>query len=283
VQLPHFGGHIERYMGTMANEIRKLPGATFSNPAQRRGYDSEVHSALTLKEFERHLVDFIVNVYHQRLHSELGMSPRKKWELGVLGDADSPGTGVMPIPEDPLRIRLDFMPFFERTVQQYGIQIDEISYYDSVLDPYINAADPENPKAKRKFLVRRDPRDISKIYFLDPADGRYVEIAYRNRGYPPISAWELQEVQQELKRRGLKDIDEHQIFEALERMRARIEDAKQKTKAARRQATRTPKVQKTPIRERPQSTAAASEPPKTVDDDPFGAPILPFDEVSLTR
>lgn len=283
VLLPHFGGHIERYMGTMANEIRKLPGATFSNPAQRRGYDSEAHSALTLKEFERHIVDFIVNVYHQRPHSELGTSPRKKWEIGVLGDANSPGTGVMPIPEDPLRIRLDFMPFFERTVQQYGIQIDEISYYDSVLDPYISAADPENPKAKRKFLVRRDPRDISKIYFLDPADGRYVEIAYRNRGYPPMSAWELQEVQQELKRRGLKDIDEHQIFEALERMRARIEDAKQKSKTARRQATRAPKAHKPSTQERSQPTAAASEPAKTASDDPFSSPILPFDEVSLTR
>ena len=292
VLLPHYGGHIERLMGTMANEIRKLPGATFSNPAQRKGYDSEKHSALTLREFEQHIVDFIVNVYHQRVHSQLGMSPRRKWELGVLGDATTTGSGVMPVPEDPLRIRLDFMPFFERSVQQYGIKIDHITYYDHVLEPYINSVDPENPKEKREFLVRRDPRDISKIYFFDPADNRYVSIAYRNIGKPAMSAWELKEVQQALKAEGKRDVDEHMIFEALERMRARIEEAKQKTKAARRQATRNPQSNgvrpvATPMPKLPNPapdayvTHSATSP--APDDDPFAQPIQPFDEISLTR
>lgn len=288
VMLPHFGGHIERLMGTMANEIRKLPGTTFSNPVQRKGYNSEGHAALTIKEFERHLVEFIVNVYHQRVHSQIGMPPRRKWELGVLGDADSMGTGVMPIPEDPLRIRLDFMPYFERSVQQYGIQIDGISYYDKVLDPYINAPDPDNPKAKRTFLVRRDPRDISKVYFFDPVDNRYVALPYRNIGYPAMSAWELREVQQKLKAQGMRHVNEHMIFEALDRMRVRIEEAKQKTKAARRQATRIPiapvpkVVQKTePAQE--QVPTSENPPASAVDDDPFAQPIRPFDEISISR
>lgn len=288
VMLPHYGGHIERLMGTMANEIRKLPGATFSNPAQRKGYDSEKHAALTLKEFERHIVDFIVNVYHQRVHSQLGMAPRRKWELGVLGDSESTGTGVLPIPADPLRIRLDFMPYFERSVQQYGIQIDNISYYDHVLDPYINAPDLDNPKAKRVFLVRRDPRDISKVYFFDPADNRYVAIPYRDLGHPAMSAWELKEVQQALKNEGRRDVDEYAIFAALDRMRVRIEEAKGKTKAARRQAVRTP------VAAAPKPAIKRAAPPveprggevgatMAEEDDPFALPIVPFDEVSVTR
>jgi len=284
VMLPHYGGHIERLMGTMANEVRKLPGATFSNPTQRKGYDSERHAALTLKEFERHIVDFIVNVYHQRVHSQLGMAPRRKWELGVLGDSESTGTGVLPIPADPLRIRLDFMPYFERSVQQYGIQIDNISYYDHVLDPYINAPDLDNPKAKRVFLVRRDPRDISKVYFFDPADNRYVAIPYRDIGHPAMSAWELKEVQQALKTEGRRDVDEYAIFAALGRMRARIEEAKGKTKAARRQAVRVP------VGAAPKPTLKSHLDPldgeggaTTTDDDPFALPIVPFDEVSVTR
>src|SRR5699024_10123346 len=80
VKAPHYGGHIERLMGTAANELRKLPGATFSNPKERRGYNSEKEAALTLRELEQQLVDFIVNVYHKRWHSELGMSPLKRWE-----------------------------------------------------------------------------------------------------------------------------------------------------------------------------------------------------------
>ncbi len=288
VMLPHFGGHIERLMGTMANEIRKLPGTTFSNPSQRKGYNSEGHSALTIKEFERHIVEFIVNVYHQRVHSQIGMPPRRKWEIGVLGDGDVIGTGVMPIPEDPLRIRLDFMPYFERSVQQYGVQIDGITYYDKVLDPYISAPDPDNPKAKRSFLIRRDPRDISKVYFFDPTDSRYVPLPYRNIGHPVMSAWELREVQQKLKAQGMRHVDEHMIFEALDRMRVRVEEAKHKTKAARRQATRTPVVPppKTPSISLPtqdQTLSSGSPAAVSVEDDPFAQPILPFDEISVSR
>lgn len=279
VLLPNYGGHIERLMGTMGSEIHKLPGTTFSNTAQRKGYDSEGQSALTLKEFERHIVDFIVNVYHQRAHSQLGTSPLKRWEQGVLGNVTSPGTGVFPAPTDPMRIRLDFMPYFERSVQQYGIQIDNIFYYDPVLDPYINSTDSNNPKVKRNFLIRRDPRDISKVYFLDPSDGRYIPVPYRNIGFPAMSAWELRTVQAALKAEGRRDIDEHVIFEALNRMRARVEDAKNKTKAARRQATRKP-VESAPV------SVSSSEnvtPPASVTDDPFATPIRPFDEVSLSR
>ncbi len=288
VMLPHMGGHIERLMGVAANEIRKLPGTTFANPAQRKGYDSEATAALTLKEFERHLVDFIVNVYHQKVHSAIGMPPKRMWELGILGDATKTGRGVLPIPEDPLRLRLDFLPFFDRSVQNYGIQIENITYYDPILDPYINAVDLDNPKAKREFLVRRDPRDISKIYFLDPADNRYSAIPYRNIGFPAMSAWELKDVLAKLKAEGRKDVDENLIFEALGRMRANIEESKAKTKAARRKATRIPI---TPVK--PAITASSDDPvvnpgvpasaPVFSDDDPFSMPIQPFDEVSLTR
>lgn len=288
VLLPHMGGHIERLMGVMANESRKLPGATFSNIRQRRGYDSEGQAALTLKEFETHIVDFIVNVYHQRIHSSLGVTPKRKWEMGILGEADAPGTGLFPMPEDPLRIRLDFMPYVERSIQNYGVQIDQICYYDSVLDPYVNSADPENPKLKRQFLIRRDPRDISKVYFLDPVDNRYVTIPYRNIGFPAMSLWELKQVQANLREEGRKDVDENLIFETLNRMRARVEDAKGKTKAARRQATRVP------IASKPKVALVSAEPSNQEisgnnlsaiadEEDPFAMSIRPFDEVLLTR
>ena len=62
------------------------------------------------------------------------------------------------------------MPYEERTVQRHGIVIDEIPYYDDVLRPWINATDPRDAtgKRKRKFIIRRDPRDLSRIYFYDP-------------------------------------------------------------------------------------------------------------------
>lgn len=287
---PHYGGHIERLMGTMANQIRQWPGATFSNPFQRKGYDSEGESALTLREFQYLLVEFIVNVYHQRNHSQLGMPPRRKWELGVLGDATVPGVGIPPVPSNPAKLILDFMPFVTRSVQQYGIQIDLINYYDPILKPYINSVDPENPKNRREFILRRDPRDISKVYFYDPIEKAYYPIPYANMGHPAMSLWELNEVKRQLKAEGKKQVDEDIIFDALGRMRAAIQKAQASTKSARRQATRQPSLQKKVVLseklngvEESGAIAIQSNPTWSIEDDPFAQPITPFDEVSLSR
>ena len=288
VTLPHYGGHIERLMGTAAKELHKIPGTTFANTKDRQGYSSEDEAVMTLDEFETNLVDYIVNVYHQQKHGGIGMPPIRKWSLGVMGDDKHPGSGLAPIPGDPVRIALDFMPYIERTVQQYGVQIDHINYYGPELDPYINAADPDHPEAKRKFLFRRNPRNISKIYFLDPKSKAYVELPYRYVGHPAMSLWELREVLAFLKKEGVKDIDEPRIFEALERQRRNIAAAKEKTKSARRKATRDPATAtrpKSPV-ERPAGALPDAVLPAShaeADRDPFAMPIKPFDEVSLTR
>ncbi|QID19360.1 transposase [Nitrogeniibacter mangrovi] len=288
VKVPHYGGHIERYMGTSGGEIRTLPGTTFSNTRERKGYDSEKESALTLKEFEQRLVDFIVNVYHKRLHSELEMPPLRKWEIGLLGDSTQPGKGIPEVPSNPHRLRLDFLPFVERTIQPYGVVIDDVFYYHEVLNPWINATEPNQSRIKRKFIIRRDPRDISVVYFYDPEAREYYEIPYRNAAHPPISLWELRAAQKRLRAEGEAHVDEEAIFDAVERMRARVEAAVTKTKAARRQIHRI-KTTKRQAKSRATQPAERAAPERTelqvdrtpmsdpMDDDIFGSPIQPFD------
>jgi putative transposase len=72
VKTPHYGGHIERLMGTVATEIHALPGTTFSNPKQRGEYDPAKQASMTYHELERWLTQFIVGVYHQRVHRGIG-------------------------------------------------------------------------------------------------------------------------------------------------------------------------------------------------------------------
>lgn len=284
VKVPHYGGHIERLMGTMANEIRNLPGATFSSPAKRKGYNSEANAAMTLREFEQHLVDFIVNIYHKKIHSELETTPLAKWEKGILGDDFTLGTGLPALPEDSRKVRLDFMPFLERTVQPYGILVDEISYYSEVLNPWINASDPEQSRQKRKFLIRRDPRDISKVYFYDPEACQYFDIPYRNIGHPSMSLWELREVRKKLKEEGAAQVDETAIFEALDRMRMRVAEAKLKSKKARRIVARNPSS-KDSINTHKQAGIVLQnmELPENdlVIDDIFSEPVKPFDDIVM--
>jgi putative transposase len=234
VATPHWGGHIERLLGTFLKEIHTLPGTTFSNPKERGEYNSEKQAAMTLSEFEKWLAIFIIEVYHQRLHSALKTSPIRKYEEDIFGSKERPGAGLLARILDEDRLRLDFMPYIERTVQTYGVVIDEIHYYHDVLRRFINQIDPENPRRKRQFTFKRDPRDISIIYFFDPELKQYFAVPYRDTSHPPISLWELREVRRQLEREGREEVDENLIFDAYERMRAQEEKSIRETKRVRR-------------------------------------------------
>ncbi len=273
VATPHFGGHIERMLGTLAKEIHALPGTTFSHPAMRAEYDPDGQAAMTLPEFERWLTTYITQVYHQKLHTGLGTSPSKQYEKGIFGDGKQPGTGLPPRILDEDRIRLDFMPFEERTIQGYGIVIDEVHYANDVLRSYVHRKNEDG--TKQKFLFRRDPRDISVVYFFDPDQKEYSAVPYRDSSRPAISLWELRESTKLLKSQGASVVDEAAIFAAYEQMRHLEEVAKKTTKKVRRSHERR-------IGHRHVHASVLPPPVDEADPDPpsFDAgTIMPFDEL----
>jgi putative transposase len=275
VRKPWYGGHIERLLGTALKEIHTLPGTTFSNPSEKGRYDSERKAILTLGELEQWLATFFIQVYHQRVHSALGVSPLKRYEQGIFGDGTQPGRGLPARCTNEAKLRLDFMPCLERTVQRSGLTIDGIHYYADVLRPWIGARDPDNCRRNRKFIVRRDPRDISVVYFYDPDLERYFEIPYRDRSRPPLSIWELREVQRHLRKEGRQSVDEELIFDAYARMRAIEESALRNTQSARRNE------QRRRLHARVEKPGLASEAGPAVGQSLLQATdkIQPFDEV----
>ncbi|WP_186016276.1 Mu transposase C-terminal domain-containing protein [Burkholderia gladioli] len=276
VARPHFGAHIERLLGTLSTEIKTLPGTTFSNVKERGDYDSVGKAALTLSEFEEWLTTYVVKVYHLRMHSGIGMPPMAMYRKGIFGDERQPGIGLPARIQDEDRLRLDLMPFEERTVQDYGVLIDEIHYYSDVLRRWINAPDPQKPKYKRKFMFRRDPRDISAIWFYDPELGQYFAIPYRDTSHPPISVWELREAKKALEEQGRLHVDERAIFDAYERMRE-IERAAQANTTAARRAQQRRKLGLAA----PKPRGSDMPPIALADDVPLANPpsIMPFDEL----
>lgn len=279
VATPHYGAHIERLLGTLNGEIHAVAGTTFSNPRQRGEYDSEAHAAMSLSEFEKWFTILCVEAYHQRPHSQLGMPPLAKWQEGILGTKKAPGIGMPQRITDELRLKLDLMPFEMRTVQHYGIVWDKIEYQHDVLRRWINALNPDQPKLKRKFLCRRDPRDISVIWFYDPEVQQYYAIPYRNTSHPAISIWELREAHKraEAERPDLP-VDELAIFAAYEKMQRIEEDAKRLTKTVRRnQERRRLGLQNARAHIKEAATRSTPPPPP-----PSGLPtrsITPFEDV----
>jgi len=237
VATPNYGGHIESYLGTLMDEIHEIPGTTFSNPSERGEYDSDAKAILTLKELEKWVTIQVLGRYHQRIHSQIAMPPIKKFELGILGDTNIIGRGIPPRIQNEDRILLDFMPFVQRTIQDYGVLFENITYYSNVLRRWINAKDPEQPKLKRKFTFRYDPRDISTLLFLDPELNIYYPIPYRTTSRPAITIWELREAFKRSKETyNDQQINEDMIFSSYEELREIERKAAKATKAVRRNA-----------------------------------------------
>lgn len=229
---PHYGGHIERLAGTLGKKVHALPGATFSNPKQRGEYKSDAKAQMTLRELQHWLVNLIVGVYHNRVHDGIGCPPVARWNEGIVGSERFRGVGIFdPIPNQR-RMRLDFLPFETRTVQPEGIVWDKIWYRDPLLSQWVRA---DEGRRRRKFKVRRDPTDISKLYFLDPALNDYVEIPYRDYGRPSISLWDYRAAEAWLRRQGKAAENEQEIFDAYEEMHRITAEAAKQTKRVRRE------------------------------------------------
>lgn len=237
VKVPRYGGHIERLQGTLLREIHDLPGTTFSSIKDRGEYDSEKRAVMTKDEFEKLLVDLICNDYHRRPHSALGMPPLRMWELGIFGGAGIRGVGMPPRPADRLTVVLDFLPSYSRTVQPDGVSLDGLRYYAEALRPWIGMKDGDTGKA-RSHVFRRDPRDISAIWFYDPDLKQYFKVPLADQRAPAFSIWEHRQAKAELIKAGHDPSDERAVFKSIGDRRAMVEESAARTKKARRDAQR---------------------------------------------
>lgn len=235
VKKPRYGAYIERYLGTVAEELKSLPGATFSSPDERGCYDSSGNAALTFSELEKYLANNIVGDYHQRMHSELNMSPIAKWHEGVFGTAQIPGRGLPPFVLDENRLRLDFMPYFEATIQSDGVQWEYIHYYDDVFRHWYRVMDPDHPMKSLNHRFHYHPRDISSLFFYDRKESRYFSIPYRDPSQPPMSKWERDSIRRKLHSDGVEKINEELIFATRKKNHALVEKAVEETKQQRRE------------------------------------------------
>ena len=219
---PHFGGHIERYIGTMMGAVHLLPGTTFSNVGEKGDYPSEERARLTLPDLERWLALQIAGVYHLSMHSALGTTPLAAWEQGIT-------RRKYPLrnPPDETEFFLDFLPAVPRRIQRDGIHFCNILYWDSILSPWAG-------RLKQLLLVKYDPRNLSRVYVRDP-NGHHWPIPYANLGRPPVALWELEEARKELRKEGKRAHAEKAIFASIAEQRRIVHDAVRSSKERRRQ------------------------------------------------
>jgi putative transposase len=257
---PHFGGIIERLIGTMMQLVHELPGTTFSNTSQRGTYDSDGKAVLTVAELQAWLA-LATACYHGQVHETLGRTPAGVWAEQVA----AAGASVTVASETAFLV--DFLPVIRRTLSRSGFVIDHVQYYCDALKPWI-----ARRERLGKFVLRRDPRDISRIWALDPDGTAYLEVPYRMLSRPPISVWEQQAAVARLRELGRAEVDEDVLFSMVAQMREITEEAAATTRKARRDQQRR---LGTPARPRPQ---AELTPPPAPEAD-AGRAVRPFDVI----
>ena len=229
VRTPHYGGHIERLIGTMMGKVHLLPGTTFSDVRAKGDLDPSKSAAMTLDEVESWLAHAIAGVYHRELHRSIGVTPLVAWQRGLEGNDDQPGRGSTTPVVDARKFLIDFLPMERRLVRRQGVFLHTITYWSDVLRTLIGE--------REKMVVRYDPRDLSRVYLWAP-DGRYYDLSYADLRRPPISLWEHRLALKRLREEGREQVDEDAIFATIDRMRGIAERAVVETKTMRRQRER---------------------------------------------
>jgi putative transposase len=156
----------------------------------------------------------------------------------LYGTDSHPATGVPARVENEKQLKLDFQPYFERTIQEYGIQNWGLTWYSDSIRRFIHSPQKDSIKKKRTFICRYDPRDLSRISVYDGQNKIYIEVPFRDLTRPAVSLWEVKNAKRQNRAESISVTNETLIFKTILRMRKLAEDESELTKTARRQRER---------------------------------------------
>lgn len=226
---PHYGAYIERYIGTLMGKIHLLPGTTFSNPQQRKDYQSERHAIMTMAELARWLATEIVGVYHHSPHRGLeGRTPYEAWKSGWSERDGSAGLPAMIA--NPRHFLLGLLPFQMRAVTREGIALFGLRYWDPALAQLINDG--------RRHHVHFHHGDLTKVFLHFQGD--YLDIPLLDRSRAPFTYDELREAKRTVTTSHTGRAREEVLFSAMAQQRQIQDEAAASSKRARRKQARRP-------------------------------------------
>lgn len=219
---PRYGGHIERLIGTMMGAVHLLPGSHFSNIFERGDLDAEAEAVMTLPELETWLALEITGSYHARIHTALDTAPSAAWAARL-------DEARLRMPTDLRQFLIDFLPSEQRILQRDGLHLFHIRYWSDELRWLMG-------RESRKFTLKYDPRDLSRIFVL--TEDSVIEARPADLTRPAITYWEHRAARRALRDAGRRSVDEGLIFSTIQAQRDLVDSAERQTKAIRRHQAR---------------------------------------------
>jgi len=247
---PHYGGIIERLIGTMMGRCRLLPGATQRDVRARGDYDAEAHATMTLAEFTAWIANEIATQYHARSHRELEVPPLVAWQRDLANELNAPALRATWTRHE---ILATFLPFETRKIRRTGIEMWGIHYWAPGLTEWVGE--------EQSRPVHYDPRDISVVYLRGP-NGTVLTATQTREGLPCCSLAEWRALRARNRRAGRDPALLALRDGGIETRRDLIDQSKKATRAARRASAREAHRQAAVQVLRNAATTRAASPPQ---------------------
>lgn len=259
-------GWIERHFRTLRERLlESLPGYTGPN-VLARGKGVEADAVYFTHELEAIIGRWVAVDYQRRPHRglrvpeapHLTLSPNEAYEEAVAR------AGFLFVPrEADLHLRL--LPVKARVIGRGGVEIEGLSYDSPALDPYRRHRSPL-AELGGKWPIRVDRRDLGRVWFQDPGDGRFHELSWRHGRdvERPFGASALAYVKRLLVESGMRRPSEEEIATGLARLLHELSDTDLfRDRRARREAVRQAVLaeQRAARRPKPEQTEVAEPPP----------------------
>ncbi|BDP43358.1 transposase (plasmid) [Deinococcus aetherius] len=232
---PRWGAYIERFAGTLNRELHEVRGTTFHNVATRKAHrprhEGRRDAVFVIRELEKWLAVLIGQVYHNRPHKGLGMSPLERFRRDVFGEGGQPGMGLPAQIDDPWTFAIDALPTEERGVQDGSVvTLNYLKYHAPWLRDFLGKKEP------LAFKVNR--HDIRTLYFFHPQWKKYVPLPCKLPDLPPITIWDMNEAKRIARAKFGNDLDQEKVVAGYYLMRSLEEQEYEKSVAARRAGAR---------------------------------------------
>ena len=172
---------VERFFRTLSEGLlAALPG--YKGPdVYSRGKDPEGCAWFFTSELEQVIREWIAGIYHTRSHAGLAdpQVPGLEFSPAEMLAHGTARAGRLKIPAHPGMV-FDFLPVAWRTIQHYGVEVGGLRYNGPALTRYRNRTSPFTGVHAGKWPVRYDTDDVSAVYFQDPADNTWHELAWEH-------------------------------------------------------------------------------------------------------
>ncbi|WP_293778420.1 Mu transposase C-terminal domain-containing protein [uncultured Oxalicibacterium sp.] len=167
---PYYKGSLERYQKTLNYDFSRLmPGHSFASWLEREDYDPLKHAIIPLDVLDRLLHKWIIDVYMQKRHRGIGMSPIQKWnELAMKHPPQ--------LVSDPSRLDIAICKRLNRSLSHAGVSLHSIRYNNHELK-----ALRERLGATIDVEVCFLDEDISYVYVVDPETKEHIVVPALNQ------------------------------------------------------------------------------------------------------